>query len=205
MSVYILQACWPVSWSKTFQFAVGRVWASAVCTNRGSLTAGNALDLTKPRGSDGHRSQFVHVTYSCVPLSTKTITVGDKAEALLCEINLVWVFFIHICIYVLAFYSYSPLSPVNTKVLSFFHPFSSLSIFMLVERSFFNESWDCSLLNINLHYSCFYGANENWTFENKRLYFTHSSSFNYSLSTVVVHHSIKNIILILFFKESFKS
>lgn len=24
MSVCILQACWPVSWSKTFQFAVGR-------------------------------------------------------------------------------------------------------------------------------------------------------------------------------------
>lgn len=55
----LLQACWPALWSKTFLCAVGREWASAACTNRGSLTAGNAPDLTKPSASNYKQSRLL--------------------------------------------------------------------------------------------------------------------------------------------------
>lgn len=46
-----LQACWQASWSRTSLSAGGRGSASAVCTSRGSRTAGNAPAPIKPSGS----------------------------------------------------------------------------------------------------------------------------------------------------------
>lgn len=43
-----LQACWQASWSRTSPSAGGRESASAVCTSRGSQTAGNAPAHIKP-------------------------------------------------------------------------------------------------------------------------------------------------------------
>lgn len=77
--------------------------------------------------------------------------------------------------------SYSLLSPVNIKVSCLINPFSSLKGFMLIQGPFFDRSWDCSVLTFYIQYSCFYGANENGMFENKRLYFNHSPLFIYSL------------------------
>lgn len=45
------KACWPALWSKTSPCAGGRESASAACTSRGSRTAGNAPDPTKPSAS----------------------------------------------------------------------------------------------------------------------------------------------------------